>query len=172
MTKQEEIIEKLKFTMAMCEYDPLTGDIIERCFMNDMTRTTYDGCKAAIEFIEKHQYVHDKCKKCIEFSEFKKQSCEDCISREQTLKAFAEKCGGECACCKYNGSGYDNAENCKLIKSIPSVTPTRPKGEWIPMQVSSGRDSWKCSICGRRARGKLINLPFCHCGADMRESEE
>ena len=52
-----------------------------------------------------------------------KQPCEDCISREQTLKAFAEKCGGECACCEYNGSGYDTAENCKLIKSMPSVTP-------------------------------------------------
>lgn len=51
------------------------------------------------------------------------QPCDDCISREETLKAFAEKCNGECACCKYNGSGYDTAENCKLIKSMPSVTP-------------------------------------------------
>ena len=60
----------------------------------------------------------------------KLQPYEDCISREQTLKAFAEKCGGECACCKYNGSGYDTAENCQLIKSMPSVTP---KVEWIPV---------------------------------------
>lgn len=80
MMKPEEIIEGLKYTVAMCEYDSLTGDIIERCFMNEMTRTTYDACKAAIEFIEKHQYVHDKCKKCIEFSEFKKQPCEDVVS--------------------------------------------------------------------------------------------
>lgn len=48
----------------------------------------------------------------------------------------------------------------------------RSQGEWIPMIVSSGRDSWKCSVCGRRARGKLSNLPFCHCGADMRGSKE
>ena len=48
----------------------------------------------------------------------------------------------------------------------------RPQGKWLPMEVSSGRDSWKCSICGRRARGKLHNLPFCHCGADMREGKE
>ena len=61
------------------------------------------------------------------------QPCEDCISREQTLKAFAEKCGGECACCKYNGSGYDNAENCKLIKSMPSVTPQQTR--WIPIKI-------------------------------------
>lgn len=45
----------------------------------------------------------------------------------------------------------------------------RPQGEWLPMEVSSGRDSWKCSVCGRRARGKLNNLPFCHCGAKMKE---
>jgi hypothetical protein len=44
----------------------------------------------------------------------------------------------------------------------------RPHGEWLSMEVSSGRDSWKCSVCGRRARGKLTNLPFCHCGAKMK----
>lgn len=55
---------------------------------------------------------------------FRTQPSEDCISREETLKAFAEECGGECGCCVYNGSGYDTAENCKLIKSMPSVTPT------------------------------------------------
>lgn len=47
----------------------------------------------------------------------------------------------------------------------------RPKGHWIPQDVSSGRDSWKCSVCGRRARGKIENLPYCHCGADMRSEE-
>lgn len=57
------------------------------------------------------------------------QLCEDAISREETLKAFAEKCGGECGCCVYNGSGYDTAENCKLIKSMPSVTPSIM--EWL-----------------------------------------
>lgn len=60
------------------------------------------------------------------------EPCEDCISREQALKVFAEKCAGECACCEYNGSGYDTAENCKLIKSLPPVTP-QPKTEWIPV---------------------------------------
>lgn len=67
-----------------------------------------------------------------------------------------------------------NDNNSLIIEAlnfaIDSLKTTRPKGEWIPMEVSSGRDSWKCSVCGRRARGKLKNLPFCHCGADMRES--
>lgn len=58
----------------------------------------------------------------------KQQPCENFISREETLKAFAEKCGAECGCCVYNGSGHDSAENCKLIKSMPSVTL---KAKWI-----------------------------------------
>lgn len=68
-----------------------------------------------------------------------------------------------------------NDNNSRIIEAvnfaIDSLKNTRPKGEWIPMEVSSGRDSWKCSVCGRRARGKLNNLPFCHCGADMREAD-
>ncbi len=55
---------------------------------------------------------------------------------------------------------------------LPSAEPKRPTGHWIPMEVSSGRDSWKCSVCGRRARGKLENLPYCHCGAKMEVENE
>lgn len=53
---------------------------------------------------------------------------------------------------------------------ILAVQPEKV-GKWIPMTVSSGRDSWKCSVCGRRARGKIKNLPYCHCGAKMEEGE-
>lgn len=81
---------------------------------------------------EAKEYIYD----CLDHSEatevikaLEQQPCEDCISREETLKVFAEKCGGECACCEYNGSGYDTAENCKLIKSMPSVTPSIPDVE-------------------------------------------
>ena len=61
------------------------------------------------------------------------QSSEDCISRKTALKAFAEECAGECACCEYNGSGDDTAESCKLIKSLPPVTPQPTT--WIPLNV-------------------------------------
>lgn len=57
-------------------------------------------------------------------------------------------------------------------RTVVSKVTERKTGKWIPMQVSSGRDSWKCSVCGRRARGKKENLPFCHCGADMRGDAE
>lgn len=60
-----------------------------------------------------------------------------------------------------------------IIDDMPTVDaePVR-HGRWEPMVVSSGRDSWKCSECGRRARGKLKNLPYCHCGAKMDGSAE
>ena len=56
---------------------------------------------------------------------------------------------------------------CRTADVVPVV-----RGHWIEMQVSSGRDSWQCSICGRRTRGKLVNLPYCHCGAKMDEVSE
>ena len=55
----------------------------------------------------------------------------------------------------------------KELQEFKSNSAERPTGEWLPMEVSSGRDSWKCSVCGRRARGKINNLPYCHCGAKM-----
>ncbi len=73
--------------------------------------------------------------------------CEDCISREETLKAFAEKCGGECGCCVYNGSGYDTAENCKLIKSMPSVTPQPKTGHWITTRTFMHDGEFYCDKC-------------------------
>ena len=37
----------------------------------------------AIQALEQQQDVHDTCKNCIEFSEFKQQPSEDCISRQK-----------------------------------------------------------------------------------------
>lgn len=38
---------------------------------------------------------------------------------------------------------------------------------WLPMDVSEENDYWCCSVCGRRAKGKIEDLPYCHCGAKM-----
>lgn len=53
------------------------------------------------------------------------------------------------------------------IEPLRHLCYGRPQGVWIPMKVSSGQNSWKCSVCGRRARSELKNLPYCHCGAYM-----
>ena len=106
--------------------------------------------------------------------DMEEESCEDCISREQTLKAFTEKCVGECACCKYNGSDNGTAENCKLIKSMPSVTSTRPKGKWIHW-TDDYKDYVTCSCCEYGEEGEVLlsdKTPFCPiCGAEMEVEE-
>ena len=55
-----------------------------------------------------------------------------------------------------------------LIDKIPAADVVEVKhGKWVKATVSSGRESWECSVCHRRARGKKKNLPYCHCGAKM-----
>ena len=56
----------------------------------------------------------------------------------------------------------------EIIDFLPAadVAPVK-HGKWIKKTVSSGRESWECSLCHRRARGKEKNLPYCHCGAKM-----
>ena len=44
---------------------------------------TAEAYKMAIKALEQLQDVHDTCKNCIEFSEFKQQPSEDCISRQK-----------------------------------------------------------------------------------------
>lgn len=73
---------------------------------------------------------------------------------------------------EYMQIGFTNAYVRKEdIDNAPTIEERKP-GKWIPMTVSSGRDSWKCSVCGRRARGKIENLPYCHCGAKMMKGEQ
>ena len=110
------------------------------------------------------------------------QTCEDCVSREEVLKAFAEKCAGECACCEYNGSGYDTAENCKLIKSLPSVTPQPKTGKWIHREDFDYIDidkvvheHYMCKDCGLIhdfIDGHTGQYNYCpQCGAKMEVEE-
>lgn len=59
----------------------------------------------------------------------------------------------------------------------------RPQGEWIKVKEDrmsidmSGElvTRYKCSKCGRyivTLPSKLVDYPFCHCGADMRGDVE
>lgn len=72
----------------------------------------------------------------------------------------------------YGGDGSCMGVTVGTIDCAPAVDaePVR-HGVWLSMTVSSGRESWQCSECGRRARGKRENLPYCHCGAKMMEVE-
>lgn len=63
------------------------------------------------------------------------------------------------------------------IKSLPSVTPQRPKGKWIEVFVKTPNDPYsygfkahKCSKCEHRPL-RISN--YCpNCGAEMNRGEE
>ena len=90
------------------------------------------------------------------------QPSEDCISREAVLEIqskYAEHIGAT----KFWQMRDD-------IRELPSVTPTRPKGKWKPLNYKD--EMWgyvyKCSNCGATE----YKDNFCpNCGAKM-ESEE
>lgn len=103
---------------------------------------------------------------------------DDLISRDAAVKMLVEKANNYIAFTGIASSECNTArvvaiECATSLKSMPTVDaePVR-HGRWEPMVVSSGRASWKCSECGRRARGKLKNLPYCHCGAKMDRGAE
>ena len=66
-----------------------------------------------------------------------------------------------------------------IIRTLPSVTPIRPKGHWIE-QNDDYYDWYECSECGYGSEGEMqynseydVRTNFCpNCGADMREVEE
>lgn len=63
-----------------------------------------------------------------------------------------------------------------IVKGMSLVTPIRPKGHWIKIELPS-RDAHECSECGGLAFldecGNEKLTDFCpNCGADMREVEE
>jgi hypothetical protein len=84
----------------------------------------------AIKVLEERLEIHDNCKKCIEFSNFEPQPCEDCISREAVIKIF-----GEVHPMDYNTQAYITN-----IQNLPSVTP---KG----VTITDFAD--RCRECGR-----------------------
>ena len=97
---------------------------------------------------------------------------EDCISRKTALKAFAEECAGECACCEYNGSGYDTAENCKLIKSLPPVTPQQKIGKWMATENEDMNIvGYYCSCCDLPMETEEKTTYCPNCGAKMEVEE-
>lgn len=72
----------------------------------------------AIKVLEQQQNIHDRCKQCVEFSEFEPQPCEDCISRKDALDVIEKEKQG------WEGSERYAIDECHTrIAELPSVTP-------------------------------------------------
>ena len=93
------------------------------------------------------------------------EPCEDCISREEAKNLFWNGTEG------YDYRGFTRMEIGEMLDDLPSVTPTRPKGEWIWKEGIRHIDFCQCSLCGR---GQWeMEFDYCpYCGADMRGGAE
>ena len=81
-----------------------------------------------------------------------REKCGDCISRQEVLDLFAEKCD---AVRPYH-------EVWQAVKELPPVEPERKPGHWTPR--NSFLLKYRCSECGR-ASEKYDYCP--NCGAKM-----
>lgn len=89
------------------------------------------------------------------------EPCDDAISREETLTAFADYVGGGMSM-----DDYDALWN--IVAKMPSVNPQEQKtGHWIIIDDCEQFIA-KCSKCGRIEDSRMISkYPYCHCGAKM-----
>ena len=99
------------------------------------------------------------------------EPCKDVISRQAVLdkKELVELEDGQSFYCI---SPEDD-------ETLPPVTPQAKMGRWIAYEVRLPDRTilnYRCSVCGRKLIGydteTLNEVPFCHCGAKMQESED
>ena len=97
---------------------------------------------------------------------------QDCISREAVIDGidrYIEKI--------QSTSVIDNFISFKelVIKQLPLVTPQRPKGKWIEIEIDAGEFIYKCTKCGMRVINPYKYCPNCGSynggGEDDREEE-
>lgn len=103
------------------------------------------------------------------------QSCKDSISREEAKQFLYERID------RLNDDElYDIFSRIidDMYNELPSVTPQRPKGKWIEVDVRNCHATLKCSVCDRVITPTFTFgeysyediktfYPYCHCGAEM-----
>ena len=93
--------------------------------------------------------------------------CDDAISRQAVLNEVRE------IATWHSGDAFNEDRVIRHMKMLPSVNPTRERGEWLKTETSYAvgvRQYCRCSQCGLQSLRPLGN--FCRwCGADMRGEE-
>lgn len=92
-----------------------------------------------------------------------KQPCEDCISREALLSKIKEVCFSE-DWVQFRSDYGSNGQRDFLInyiEQLPPVTPERPKGKWIEIEIDAGEFIYKCTECGMRVINPYKYCPNC-----------
>lgn len=115
------------------------------CFTEvDYNRGYIDGLRFALEVIEKHEA----------------QPCEDCVSREAVKDGMI----------KYGFHALDMTVTEFVEDCLPSVTPQKPKGKWIEIEIDAGEFIYKCTKCGMRVINPYKYCPIC--GAEIGGADE
>ena len=99
------------------------------------------------------------------------QPCEDCISREHLINKIGSVDGLE----GVENSNLFAKHYMDIVKSAPSVIPTRPTGHWIADvdrwgDIVTTVNGYRCSECNTFNADKDNFCP--NCGARMTESED
>lgn len=126
--------------------------------------------KAWLERVKWH--IH-KAEELYEKYEYKKEPCEDAISRKVLLSHIENQS-------REWGEDYDVQQILGDIEDMPSVKPQEKTGHWITKIKSDLRgDMWptnpKCSECGGEPyySNTIYNYKFCpYCGASMVDEQE
>lgn len=99
----------------------------------------------------------------------------DYISREAAIRVHCDGCVDDGYCGKLDGRYA--CEDVPQIMAIPAAD-VRPvvRGEWLAYAILDDMcyQHYSCSVCKRveaipHGYDVKKELPFCHCGADMRE---
>lgn len=116
----------------------------------------------AIQWIKQSPFYHSKHEPFnMAIKALEQEPCEDCVSRKRLMD-------------NYNGIetpvGYRKVVDMDIVKSLPSVQPTRIHAQWEYLK----HDKAKCSNCEdvvliAQQYGSANYCP--NCGADMRGGE-
>lgn len=105
---------------------------------------------------------------------YKKEPCEDCISRQSVIEQLNVYCKNNCRYTEAEQEvmcrACDIGSCIELIEDMPPVTLARPRGKWEYVQYDrQSIGNYHCSLCG--CIGEPTN--FCpNCGAKMVEPQE
>jgi hypothetical protein len=95
--KNSDIIEGLKLTKDLWEFDPATGDKVEPHMMNDLDRTTYDAVCGALERLTPKKVGGDMVRLVdLHNGAYKKvggYKCPECNADVGYMDCFCRTCG-------------------------------------------------------------------------------
>jgi hypothetical protein len=92
-----DIIEGLKLTKDLWEFDPATGDKVEPHMMNDLDRTTYDAVRGALERLTPKKVGGDTARLVdLHNGAWEKvggYKCPECNAGVEYMDCFCRTCG-------------------------------------------------------------------------------